>query len=469
MPPLARDVKFGRDPASYTDPSGFVYWQDGQVYRRVYSDHANFFHRLLSEPGFLSLLERGLLVPTRLVEQDEEGLCLAHETVWPLSYPHEWSASMLRDALRVTLEVAGGLAETGYELVDGHPWNILFHRGRPLFIDVGSIATSHPSLLWGAYAQFCRFGLYPLHLYAAGAPELARARLQDLTLGVTPDLALRSMPLQYKLRHPVATAKIQANALAARFTSKGPGTASAALPKAPEPGLLRQVRQSFFAGIRRELGAIALGKSGSHWATYYAQCPSMGAQESAAKQAFVERLLANLRPKTVIDLGTNTGHYALMAARQGARVVALDQDEASIEALYRALQHEPLDITPLVMHLGSPSPANGWCAAQRPDALSRFRSDLAMMLAVIHHLVFSGNHSLDQVATLIDRVSERHALVEWVAFEDPMAVHLRRTTTKDFSFYTLENFLRAVEAHGFEVEVQDPHAETRQFLVLTRR
>jgi ribosomal protein L11 methylase PrmA len=180
-------------------------------------------------------------------------------------------------------------------------------------------------------------------------------------------------------------------------------------------------------------------------------------------------LLDELAPKTVLDLGANTGQYAMMAARKGARVVALDQDEPSVAALYRASRAENLDVLPLVMDLGNPSPANGWCAAQRPDALTRFQADAALMLALIHHLVYTANASLAQVAQLAARATRRHLVLEWVAPEDPMSVHLRRTATKDFSFYTRENLIAALEAEGFTVEAREAHSATRQLLVGTKR
>jgi len=182
----------------------------------------------------------------------------------------------------------------------------------------------------------------------------------------------------------------------------------------------------------------------------------------------VADLLGRLAPATVLDLGANTGRFSLLAAEAGARVTALDQDDASMALLYEEAARRKLPVLPLVMDLGNPTPATGWCAAQRPDALSRLASDTSLFLAVIHHLVFTGNHSLAQVAELVDRSCRRHAVVEWVAPEDAMAQYLARTATKDFSFYTLEQLMAALAARGFTIEALAPHAPARQLLVLAR-
>ena len=459
-----------RDPASYTDPNGFVYWQDGQVYRRIYAERADFFRTLLGAPVTASLQTSGKLVPTQVVPDPEDGLLLAHDTVWPRSYPQEWCAPMLKDAGRLILDVAAELAEAGYGLADGHPWNVLFHRGRPVFIDLGSIVEAHPALPWPALAQFQRFVLYPLHLHGGGMGELARARLQDLALGVSADLAVRALPAGYKLTRPGVAFKLKLNQAAERITTGAPGRAGApAAPRTVDAQVLRQVRKPFFGGLRRELDAVPVGGSGGGWVSYYASCPSMGEADAAAKQQLMERLLSDLSPRTVLDLGSNTGQYAMMAARAGARVVAVDQDEASVAALYAKVRQGGLDVLPLVMDLGNPTPANGWCASQRPAALDRLRSDAAFMLALIHHLVFTGNVNFQQVAELAAKAAERVALIEWVSAEDPMSVYLRRTATKDFSFYTLENLVAALEAAGFAVEAQEPHSQTRRMLVCRKR
>jgi hypothetical protein len=374
---------------------------------------------------------------------------------------------MLRDAGALILDVAATLAEGDLALLDGHPWNVLFDRGRPVFIDVGSIGPAHPALPWPALAQFNRFVRYPLHLHGAGMPELARARLHDLALGVSADLAMRALGASYKLRHPLVAAKLAANRAAERLAD-GPRSGSAPAARTVDPATLKAIRKPFFGGLKRELAAIPLAARGA-WVSYYAQCPSMADADADAKQAVMSRLLGELKPDTVLDLGANTGVYARMAARAGARVVALDQDESSVAAMYQAARAESLDLLPLVMDLGNPSPANGWCSAQRPDALTRFRSSAVLMLAVIHHLVFTGNASLEQVAALARKAAKRHAVIEWVDLDDPMVRALRRTATKDFGFYTLEAFTAALEAEGFAVEALAPHAPTRRLLVATVR
>ncbi|MDB5096801.1 MAG: Methyltransferase type 11 [Cyanobacteria bacterium RYN_339] len=445
-----------RDPASYTDPNGYVYWQDGRVYRRVHT--ASHLKAVLAAFG-----DDPRLATARVVSEDAQGLVLEHGRVAPASYPQEWPAAMLKDAATLVVEVALAAAEKGFGLADGHPWNVFFDGPTPRFLDWGSFTPADPRLLWPAQAQFNRFLFYPLHLYAAGHAELARARLADLALGVGPALALKTLPTAYRLTHPKATLGLLANRAAERLTeTPRAGTAPTATG---DPAMLAKLRPGYFKGILRDVAAIRLPGPTGGWAAYYAACPSMERAQEDAKLRLMEQLLARFKPATVLDLGANTGRFSLLAARAGARVTALDQDDASMALLYREAKAERLPILPLVLDLGNPTPATGWCAAQRPNALTRFASDMALFLALIHHLVFTGNHSLEQVAQLARRVARRTAVVEWVGPQDAMAKYLARTATKDFGFYTLENLVAALEAQGFAVEALAPHAPDRRLLV----
>ena len=57
-------------------------------------------------------------------------------------------------------------------------------------------------------------------------------------------------------------------------------------------------------------------------------------------------------------MGCNTGYFSLLAARNGARVVAIDSDSAVVGATWRQALKEDLDILPLVVNLASPTPAS---------------------------------------------------------------------------------------------------------------
>ncbi len=56
---------------------------------------------------------------------------------------------------------------------------------------------------------------------------------------------------------------------------------------------------------------------------YTATLTHYTAQESAQKLDWVRKVLEDLKPARVLDIGANTGVFSALAAENGARVVAL--------------------------------------------------------------------------------------------------------------------------------------------------
>ena len=86
--------------------------------------------RFVEDPALLSSLR---------AEHDGYSHFLAHEPIDPITYPHEWSVSMLADAGLLTLDIQRALLAAGCSLKDASAYNVQFVQGRPRFIDVSSI------------------------------------------------------------------------------------------------------------------------------------------------------------------------------------------------------------------------------------------------------------------------------------------------------------------------------------------
>ena len=84
-----------------------------------------------------------------------------HDRIAPITYPCEWSVSMLADAGRLT-KLQRELLDLGLSLKDATAYNIQFVRGKPIFIDLTSIerpARLDCGLLWasstGCFSILC--------------------------------------------------------------------------------------------------------------------------------------------------------------------------------------------------------------------------------------------------------------------------------------------------------------------------
>jgi ribosomal protein L11 methylase PrmA len=140
------------------------------------------------------------------------------------------------------------------------------------------------------------------------------------------------------------------------------------------------------------------------------------------KAQFVAEALAEFKPATVLDIGCNTGHFSMAAAKSGASVVAIDADVKVVGRLWKDAASDKVDILPLTVNIAQPSPAIGWRNRETPSFLSRAKDgfEAVLMLAVIHHLLVTDRIPLEETLALVADLTRSIAVVEFVSASDPM-------------------------------------------------
>jgi hypothetical protein len=139
-----------------------------------------------------------------------------------------------------------------------------------------------------------------------------------------------------------------------------------------------------------------------------------------------------------------------------------------VEKNYQALrQQNERSMLPLVMDLTNPSPGIGWAHAERESLVNRGDVDLAMGLALIHHLAISNNVPLAHVSRFFARVA-RHAIIEFVPKSDSQVQRLLATREDVFPDYNEEGFKAAFAEH-FELMEEVAVEGSERTLFLLRR
>ena len=432
------------------------------VVRRAVTEGRLIRSRELARSEWPEALTRGAL-PT-------PGMVLEHERVPFRSYPYEWPPEMLAAAGRLTLDLARGLLDPSHGLKDATPYNVLFRGPRPVFVDVLSIERRDPrEPTWRAYAQFTRTFLAPLA--ASGAFSLRPdALLLTRRDGLEPeDLYALAGPLR-RLSPAFLTLATLPVWLAG--LKRGSQESLYAPRLLDDPEQARYVLGSILAGLGRRLARLEPRRGASSRWSAYEQESLYTARDHEARNAFVAAALA-LRPsQSVLDLGCNTGRFSLLAARSGARVVAVDSDPVVVGELFRRSQEEERDILPLVVDVARPTPAMGWRNGEQVSFLDRARGafDLVLMLALVHHLSVGEGVPLPEVAGLAAELTRDLALVEHVEPSDPQFHRLARGRDALFAGQGRAAFEAAFEAHFETVRVQAlPDAPRSLHLLRLRR
>ena len=88
----------------------------------------------------------------------------------------------------------------------------------------------------------------------------------------------------------------------------------------------------------------------------------------------------------------------------GLSTVAFDYDPACVDRMYREVkENQQSTLLPLVLDLFNPSPPSGWLNQERSSIFDRGNPDLVLALALVHHLAFTGNQPLENLAAILRR------------------------------------------------------------------
>jgi hypothetical protein len=464
----AEPERVDREPASFRDPTGFVYRRDGVLYRQVHADYAPEWQHFQASGLYQRLVEQDRLIAHEEAAREaafdsDAWLVLRPKVLEFISYPYEWTFGQLKDAALLTLTAQIEAIGSGMTLKDASAYNVQFDRGQPLLIDALSFERRDEAEPWVAYRQFCQHFLAPLALMALRDVRCGLL-LRDFIDGIPLDLAVALLPWTSRLRTGLA-AHLYLHARAQRRH----GTPAPESPTTDErPRLSRGRLEALLDNLRSTVEGLRWQPRGTEWADY-GETTSYSQPAAASKSRLVESMLRRTTGEWVWDLGANTGYYSRMAADLGRHVLALDSDPAAAEQHYRYLREVSNSaVLPLVVDLTNPSPALGWANRERRSLLERANADVLLALALVHHLAIGNNVPLGQLSSLLAGLG-RQLIVEFVPKSDPRVAAMLANRRDVFADYSLDGLRTAFAADWELVDEQPIEDSERVLFLLTRR
>ncbi len=401
---------------------------------------------------------------------------------------------MLQDAAIFHLKLFEKLRHKGISLKDAHPWNILFDKGKPIFVDFTSLVTNKSlfaedylesnmkynnevvskRLAMVVYEIFMRmykpYFINPLLFYACGERNQVLHRIEETTLNSsTSTISVRECMPKLQIRCSLFKKVVE--------VYQGPVGESRAFAKLRSTFDLAH----FYADMRKLVQSLEVASGGSAYASYY--------QDKGEDQDFVYSASWNAKQKSVhdalnspnihsvLDIACNTGWFSLMAERLGKSVVAFDVEEGCIEVLYKHVRALNLDILPLVMDFTLLTKDRYSIYDGNKvliNAAHRFCADSVLALGIIHHLVLGIGLNFDKILDSLCVLCKKQLIVEYVSLQDEMIL-------KESSFfseyhknksvivgYDLDTLIDSIKNRGFDVKTYPSHPETRKILVCSR-
>ena len=372
----------GLEPGSFRDPESRVFYAGDDVYRALSPDGLSDFEELEAS---------GLLDGERVVRTERadgavaaEGLLvhepaavLRHERIPFVSYPYEWTFSMLKDAALLQLDLLLAALDHDMVLKDSTPYNVQWKGARPVFVDVGSFERLREGEPWVGYRQFCMLYLYPLLLQSAkGVPF--QPWLRGAIDGITPPQMRGLMSFRDRFRKGVFTNVFLHARLEERYADR--------------PAQVKQEVESEYSRrscSSRTCARCASSCSGSSGARPRASGPPTGSATATPTTTLAARTSSSARSRRAATGSSSGTSAATTAATPGSPPRTREDGDCRrrgsgpVELLYRDLREEGSEqILPLTMNLADPSPARlarararGRCrSAASRTSCSRWRS-----------------------------------------------------------------------------------------------
>jgi ribosomal protein L11 methylase PrmA len=431
-------------PSSFRDPSGFVFSHRGEIYRQVNKIYKKNYDHLMNSGLYDKLTEEGLLISHKDVSNNDQLASDAYRIIKPkkvnfISYPYEWCFSQLKDAALLTLKMQKYSMDYGMSLKDASSYNVQFKKGRPIFIDTLSFEKINVDKPWIAYRQFCQHFLTPLSLMA-----LVDIRLNQLLKtyldGIPLDLASKLLPKRsylsfYLLIHIHLHAKSQ-KVLGKKQVRKATINMKS----------LRVLIENLENAVKR----FKYNPDQSCWVNYY-DTSNYSDVAISHKSKLISEYLDKTKPRTLWDLGSNTGLFSQLAADKDIETTAFDSDPSLIEKIYLKENKKRVrgvsKILPLVLDIANPSPSIGWANKERLSLLDRGPADCVFVLALLHHLVITNNIPLDKLAKFFKGICGKHLIVEFVSRNDSQVEKMLLGREGVFRDYRRSNFERIFMEH----------------------
>jgi hypothetical protein len=436
---------------------------EGQIYRQINEGYRDDYDHLIDSGLYETLVKNRLLVSHSTVGKDlaptEAYKVIQPEHIPFISYPYEWCFGQLKDAALLTLEIQEIALQHGMVLKDSSAYNVQFLRGRPILIDTLSFERYREGEPWVAYRQFCQHFLAPLAL--TGYRDVRLSQLFRVHIdGIPLDLASGLLPKRSRLRTGLL-AHIHLHAKAQkRYAGKTVEQRSRKMSRRSMLGLISSLHGTV-SGLHWRL-------PNTEWGEYY-EDTNYSATAMQHKAEIVSSYLEKIKPDAVWDLGANTGEFSRIAAEKGALAISSDVDPVAVEKNYRRTKEDnDSNVLPLVVDLTNPSPAIGWANEERFSLPQRGPVDVALALALVHHLAISNNVPFDLIARFIGSMC-RSLIVEFVPKDDSQVQRLLHTRKDIFTDYDREHF-EAAFADYFAIEESTPIKESQRILYrMTRR
>lgn len=451
-----------RHDSSFRDPSGYIFTDNGTVYRAVNPVYFSQYQSLTKDGFYKKLFDKGLLIPHTEVSADDSRVVLQPENISFFSYPYEWSFSQYKHAALHTLKLQKFCLQHGYSLKDATAFNITFHKGAPVFVDTLSFDPYTEGEPWRAYKQFLMHFMAPLVLAKYYGNDMLKL-LQQYIDGIPLQKAAKLLPFSARFSPVLYTNLFLSAKYDAKYSSDEGGTEK-------KVTVSKQAQLKIIDSLYNYIKDLKLNEK-TQWGEYYT-FTNYDAAAFEYKKGVVKNWTAAINATKLVDLGGNDGTFSRVLKDSAAEILVTDIDPNAVDYNYtQVLKNKEQNIQPLVSDLLNPAPGIGFNNKERSPLQKRIKDnkyDVALALALIHHISLTGNVPFEMSAEMFASLTP-YLIIEFPDRDDSWVSFLlksKREFAGHFDYYNKANFEAAYSNYYEVVEKQHiPNTERTMYLL----
>lgn len=385
------------------DPVGRIFFKDKRVFRGINEEYAGLCMEIFEKGLLRELIEKKFIVNTKIIDYKigNYKIVLEHERVLA-THPTEWSFLMVKDAIILLLKINNVCNKYGFQLKDGHLWNLAFCKNRPIFLDFGSI-THHSDQINEAFKAEISITVIALILWSMGEDIFAQKIIENCVT-----FYKRTLPAS-----SIWDSEMIKNALNIFFDSVNKDDNFASKKEASLAENEKNIKDLILSQISPEFikNKIIHSKAAdTYWANYQSDFFDSGNEDRFSRFGRIFEIIQNYSPeaRSILDLAGNIGgmlYYIEQKTDRFKSLVNVDYDENAIENSYQIFKKVNSNIESYVLNFMLPT---------RDDTRDIFKSDIVLALAITHHLVLTQKYSLDFIFESIESYADKYVYVEFM-------------------------------------------------------
>lgn len=436
------------DPNSYLITS-----EDNRIFRVIRSNAVQLTRRVFEKCKIYDLFDNYIVnswIP-KDINGFENEMLIEHEYIQPISFCYEWPPKMYEDYVMFVLEFVEKLTDCGLNLIDAHGLNATFYRGKFIFVDFGAVGEG----LIGAIElmEIVNTLVLPLIMMKLGQKDRAYFYLEDhnIVMGIRDIAGYLSNEEHNKLK------KIYEKIIYVNSKEK-------------LVGILSELKRFIieFEGNNKQKG---------DWEDYQDSEWNRESDKTkwSTKMKNTISMIETVLPRSIIDIAGNQGWYGAYFREKLAFSAIVDTDTTALDKLWERIKNDRIsNVIPVHMSICAPSLGrhyDGFVDGKtikpiRQSGCERYKSELAIALAIVHHMAFREHLSFDEIIDILSVYTNKYLIVEFVDKNDKFIDYFKKD---EYEWYTKNAFEDVLSRRYEIIEQRASSPETTRTLYLCKK